>query len=153
MGEAFDQSGRKIGEAFGSTKKEVFDKLAAEHPNAAEIRIKTIAEQMQKDHEEFQREALGAADPTGPRPTTDEIDKIIQASADFPDPLGQQDGRPYEPSGRQTAQVRIAIAIQKAERRLARLRSLLKVAEHAEPGTTLEVTLWCLTSGRNLDNL
>ena len=33
-----------LGEAFGETKRDVFDKLIAEHPNANEIRIKTLGE-------------------------------------------------------------------------------------------------------------
>lgn len=40
MGQAFDREGNVLGEAFGKTKQEVFDKLHAEHKDAAEIRIK-----------------------------------------------------------------------------------------------------------------
>ncbi len=41
MGQAFDEQGKVLGEAFGHTKGEVFEKLMAEHPDAAEIRIRT----------------------------------------------------------------------------------------------------------------
>lgn len=42
MGQAFDRDGNVLGEAFGETKREVFDKLIALHKDAAEIRIRTL---------------------------------------------------------------------------------------------------------------
>jgi len=42
MGEAFDHQGGKLGEAYGQTKREVFDKLAEAFPDAVEIRIRTL---------------------------------------------------------------------------------------------------------------
>lgn len=42
MGQAFDRDGNVLGEAFGETKREVFDKLMKEHADAAEIRIRSI---------------------------------------------------------------------------------------------------------------
>jgi hypothetical protein len=48
MGQAFDQSGRVLAEAFGDTKKEVLDKLEAAAPNAHEIRIKTLEKMLAK---------------------------------------------------------------------------------------------------------
>lgn len=42
MGQAFDSHGNVLGEAFGETKREVFDKLTATHADAAEIRIRTL---------------------------------------------------------------------------------------------------------------
>lgn len=42
MGQAFDESGNVLGEAFGETKREVFEKLQEAHPTAEEIRIKTL---------------------------------------------------------------------------------------------------------------
>lgn len=42
MGQAFDGEGRELGSAMGATKKEVFDTLMKEHPDAAEIRIKSL---------------------------------------------------------------------------------------------------------------
>ena len=59
MGQALDRDGYVLGEAFGETKCEDFDKLIAEHPAAAEIRIKTLQqrveaaerEEPQLDHE------------------------------------------------------------------------------------------------------
>ena len=42
MGQAFDGDGGLLGEAFGETKREVFDKLMAAHGDAAEIRIKSV---------------------------------------------------------------------------------------------------------------
>lgn len=42
MGQAFDRDGRALGEAFGDTKREVFDKLMAAHKDAAEIRIRSL---------------------------------------------------------------------------------------------------------------
>jgi len=48
MGEAIDRQGNVLASAFGNTKKEVFDKLSEAAPNAAEIRIKTLGDQIQK---------------------------------------------------------------------------------------------------------
>lgn len=42
MGQAFDRNGDVLGEAFGDTKREVFDKLMAAHKDAAEIRIQSL---------------------------------------------------------------------------------------------------------------
>ena len=41
MGQAFDRAGNVLGEAYGNTKREVFDKLIGEFKDAAEIRIKS----------------------------------------------------------------------------------------------------------------
>jgi len=46
MGQAFDHDGNVLSEAFGETKREVFDKLIALQPNAHEIRIKALAEKI-----------------------------------------------------------------------------------------------------------
>ena len=43
MGQAFDKDGAILGEAYGQTKREVFDTLTENHPDAAEIRIRTLA--------------------------------------------------------------------------------------------------------------
>jgi hypothetical protein len=45
MGQALDRDGNVLGEAYGDTKREVFDKLTAEFKQAHEIRIKTLGEQ------------------------------------------------------------------------------------------------------------
>lgn len=58
MGQAFDRDGNVVGEAFGDTKREVFDKLIAEQPNAHEIRIKSMMEKA----EESERKAAAPAD-------------------------------------------------------------------------------------------
>lgn len=42
MGQAFDRDGNVLGEAYGDTKREVFDKLMAQHRDAAEIRIRSL---------------------------------------------------------------------------------------------------------------
>ena len=42
MGQAFDRDGNVLGEAFGDTKREVFDKLQAEFKDAHEIRIRSF---------------------------------------------------------------------------------------------------------------
>lgn len=42
MGQAFDRDGQVLGEAFGETKREVFDKLTAQHADAHELRIKSL---------------------------------------------------------------------------------------------------------------
>lgn len=44
MGQAFDEYGDVLGEAIGATKREVFKKLEAAHPNAHEIRIRSLAD-------------------------------------------------------------------------------------------------------------
>ena len=42
MGQAFDRDGNVLGEAFGETKREVFDKLISEFQNADRIEIRTM---------------------------------------------------------------------------------------------------------------
>lgn len=42
MGQAFDRNGNVLGEAFGDTKRDVFDKLNAEFKEAAEIRVRSL---------------------------------------------------------------------------------------------------------------
>lgn len=42
MGQAFDRNGNVLGEAYGETKQEVFDKLRSSFADAAEIRIRTM---------------------------------------------------------------------------------------------------------------
>lgn len=42
MGQALDRDGNVLGEAYGDTKREVFDKLAAEFTQAHELRIKSL---------------------------------------------------------------------------------------------------------------
>lgn len=44
MGQAYDRNGNVLSEAFGETKREVFDKLIAEQPHAHEFRIKAMTE-------------------------------------------------------------------------------------------------------------
>jgi hypothetical protein len=46
MGQAFDESGRVLGEAAGATKSEVFEKLIEEFPQAHEIRIKSLKDRL-----------------------------------------------------------------------------------------------------------
>lgn len=48
MGQAFDGDGNVLGEAYGATKREVFEKLDAAHKNAAEIRIKSLAREREQ---------------------------------------------------------------------------------------------------------
>ena len=43
MGQALDRDGQVIGEAYGNTKREVFDKLISEFKDAHEIRIRSMA--------------------------------------------------------------------------------------------------------------
>ena len=42
MGQAFDKDGAILGEIFGATKQEVFDKLNEKFENAEEIRVRSI---------------------------------------------------------------------------------------------------------------
>ncbi len=42
MGQALDEQGQILAEAFGETKEEVFKKLMKERADAAEIRIRTM---------------------------------------------------------------------------------------------------------------
>ena len=44
MGQAFNKEGSVLAEAFGDTKREVFDQLITEAPDAHEIRIKNLRE-------------------------------------------------------------------------------------------------------------
>lgn len=45
MGQAFDRDGNVLGEAYGATKREVFDKLNEQFKQAHEIRVETIEAQ------------------------------------------------------------------------------------------------------------
>lgn len=45
MGQAFDRDGNVLGEAYGETKREVFDKLSAQFKDAHEIRIKSLGQE------------------------------------------------------------------------------------------------------------
>lgn len=48
MGQAFDERGNPLGAGvFGETKREVFDKLVNLHPDAHEIRIKSMVDSAQ----------------------------------------------------------------------------------------------------------
>ena len=42
MGQAFDREGNVLGEAFGDTTREVFDKLTEQFKDAHEIRIRNL---------------------------------------------------------------------------------------------------------------
>lgn len=42
MGQAFDRDGNVLGEAYGDTQREVFEKLTAEFKNAYEIRVRSL---------------------------------------------------------------------------------------------------------------
>ena len=46
MGQALDKDGNVLAEALGHTKREVFDKLIKEAPDAHEIRIRKLRESM-----------------------------------------------------------------------------------------------------------
>lgn len=46
MGQAFDKYGDLMGEAFGDSKRAVFDALSERHPDAVEIRIKSMGGQV-----------------------------------------------------------------------------------------------------------
>lgn len=46
MGQAFDRDGNVLGEAYGDTKREVFDKLTSEFKHAHEIRIKSLEDRV-----------------------------------------------------------------------------------------------------------
>jgi hypothetical protein len=65
MGQAFDGDGNVLGGAYGETKREVFDKLMQAHPEAAEIRIKTIQDTLAR--ERFERDGGGSAQTPMPR--------------------------------------------------------------------------------------
>ncbi len=45
MGQAFDKDGAILGEMYGQTKREVFDKLTNVYPDAHEYRIKSMRDQ------------------------------------------------------------------------------------------------------------
>lgn len=92
MGQAFDDRGNVLGEAFGETKREVFDKLDQAHNDAAEIRIRTLlagrrrslsVEQIaQVCHDANRAYALATGeDPTSVWPTWDVAPNEILTSA------------------------------------------------------------------------
>ncbi len=43
MGQAFDRDGNVLGEAFGESKREVFNKRMRDHVDAAELRIRSLS--------------------------------------------------------------------------------------------------------------
>lgn len=49
MGQAFDGDGNVLGEAFGDTRREVFEQLIAQFRDAAEIRIHNLGGQHEPD--------------------------------------------------------------------------------------------------------
>lgn len=49
MGQAFDRNGNVLGEAFGDTKREVFDELQRQFKDAHEIRIRSLADQLRDE--------------------------------------------------------------------------------------------------------
>lgn len=55
MGQAFDRNGNVLGEAFGNTKREVFEKLAEQFKDAHEIRIRSLEDQIQGASAEMPR--------------------------------------------------------------------------------------------------
>lgn len=58
MGQAFDREGQVLGEASGDTKREVFEQLQKDHPDADEIRIKSaMAATAQQQHDAATRAA------------------------------------------------------------------------------------------------
>lgn len=68
MGQAFDRDGQVLGEAFGETKREVFDKLSNLHPHAHEIRIKSLQEKLDDVERSLATEqhvSVSAVDPVG----------------------------------------------------------------------------------------
>src|SRR3990167_8922498 len=62
MGQAFDRDGNVLGEAFGETKREVFDKLTSQFKDAHEIRIKSLKDRLDEveARERFEREGGGS---------------------------------------------------------------------------------------------
>ena len=46
MGQAFDESGHVLGDFYGDSKREVFDELMKRHPEANELRIKSMKERI-----------------------------------------------------------------------------------------------------------
>lgn len=65
MGQAFDRNGNVLGEAFGETKREVFDKLMAQHADAHEVRIRMLADREAKESAPF--DTTGGASVEMPR--------------------------------------------------------------------------------------
>ena len=51
MGQAFDEKGNVLGEAYGATKREVFDKLTSTFKDAHEIRISSMKPPVAADSE------------------------------------------------------------------------------------------------------
>lgn len=51
MGQAFDRDGNVLGEAFGDSKREVFDKLTREFKDAHEIRIRSLEDRLTRAEE------------------------------------------------------------------------------------------------------
>lgn len=88
MGQAFDRDGLVLGVAFGETKREVFDTLSEQHPDAHKIRIKTLENQS----------AEGDANkPEAPAPTlypkSVRVRQQIEKSFNYHAPHGDQPAR------------------------------------------------------------
>ncbi len=115
MGQAFDRDGNVVGEAFGDTKREVFDKLINLHPEADELRIKSVRDKLSA------KEAITAQSPDP-----------------FFDPLMQFFAYEHLPERLQTASqpfcalaVRIVTTLPRNPERTVALRKLLEAKDCA----------------------
>jgi hypothetical protein len=57
MGQALDRNGNVLGEAFGDTKSEVFEKLIAEFPQAHELRIKSLKDRLDAEEAKLREQS------------------------------------------------------------------------------------------------
>lgn len=118
MGQAFDERGRMVAEAFGNTKREVLDKLEAQAPNAASVKIMTL-----------ERQIKDACDPS----ESDPQGGLLL-------PSNERDGAPC----RELAKTMLASRVRDLETKLAGAKHLLKIVENLEDGSPAEVLIWTL---------
>jgi hypothetical protein len=120
MGQAFDQDGRVLSEAFGKTKKEVFDKLNEQSPSAASMMIRTLQGQVD--------EAMAESPGDEERPSG-----------------GVFLGKPMdEVATRELAKQMLARRVMELEEKLKGVKHLLAIVEHLEADSPAERLIWSL---------
>jgi hypothetical protein len=67
MGQAFDRDGSVLGEAFGATKREVFEALNAQFKDAERIEIRTLREKLESPRTDDAVDPVGEQVTSGPR--------------------------------------------------------------------------------------
>ena len=120
MGQAYDDQGKVIAEAFGKTKKEVFDKLSEVAPNAFSMKIMNLEKRI---HEATADEVMHGDECPGPM--------FLQSPV--------KDG-----PCRELSKTILRDRINRLEFDLAGAKHLLSIVEHLQDGSPAEELIWTL---------